>query len=152
MSNIVLHFSYLLNGSSYCLANSSIFSGGQSGTVIPKVSSICCKTSLISFSDFDLSNKFIPLITASDDSSVTSITSKSYDSSGNSTPEHHPSFFECNQERIRLNEEEEFGDDTVVTFNIPYTDLTPKTTYTLSAPLNELEEGQYIMKLFYDRT
>jgi len=47
-------------------------------------------------------------------------------------------------------EEEEFGDDTVVTFNIPYTDLTPKTTYTLSAPLNELEEGQYIMKLFYD--
>ena len=47
-------------------------------------------------------------------------------------------------------EEEEFGDDTVVTFNIPYTDLTPRTTYTLSAPLNQLGEGQFMMKLFYE--
>ena len=45
-------FTYLLNGSSYFLARSSIFSGGQSGTDIPKLSSICCKTSLISFKDF----------------------------------------------------------------------------------------------------
>ena len=47
-------------------------------------------------------------------------------------------------------EEEEFADDTVVTFNIPYTDLTPSTTYPLSVPLSQLGEGQYIMKLFYE--
>ena len=41
LKHFCLNNNYLLKGSSYFLAKSSIFSGGQSGTDIPRFNSIC---------------------------------------------------------------------------------------------------------------